>query len=541
MFLVNVLLSAIAAIVAYTLWHTARILLKPLLSPLRDIPGPPSSSWFYGSTGLMKAGLGEQVERWAVQYGHVFRVKFPMGSTRLVTLDTKAIHHILSHSYDYPKPERGRRVLSRIFGAGLLVVEGEEHKRQKRIMNPAFGPIHLREMTSIFFDKAIQLRDIWLSQIPTSGEPAQLDALSWLSRMTLDVIGLAGFGYNFEALNTDQRPNELNQAFATIFQSQQNSNAMSILLMSTGLLWILPTERSRRIKEARKTMDRIGKQLLEEKKKAVRESMATDGKVEKKAFDGQDLLSLLVKANMAEDIPENQRLTDDQVLAQVPTFMIAGHETSSTGVTWALYALSVNPSAQSKLRSELFAVSNETPSMDELNALPYLDAVVREMLRVHPPVPGTMRVAGKDDIIPLNKPFVDKRGREQSVIRVSKGDVMSVSIVPINRSKEIWGEDGHEFKPERWLTHSIPDAATAVPGIWGNVLSFLGGPRACIGYRFSLVEMKAIIFTLIRAFEFELAVPKEEIGKKSMIVTRPMLLRDPKKNQLPLLVRPVRR
>ncbi|TFK46543.1 cytochrome P450 [Heliocybe sulcata] len=538
----NILLSAVTAGLVLVLWRTLPTLLRPLFS-LKNIPGPPNPSWFYGNMReLQKANPGEQVERWADEYGHVLKFKFPMNSDRLVILDTKATHHVLSHSYDYPKPEQAHRNISRIFGSGLLVSEGEEHKHQRRIMNPAFGPIHLREMTSIFFDKAIQLRDIWLSQIPTSGEPAKLDALSWLSRMTLDVIGLAGFGYNFEALSPDQKPNELSQAFATIFNGgPRNGGIRQALAFATGFTWLVPSDRLKQIKEARSTMDRIGMQLLEEKKRAVRESMSADGKVEKKAFHGRDLLSLLVKANMAEDIPENQRLTDAQVLAQVPTFMIAGHETSSTGVTWCLYALSTNPSAQSKLRSELLSVPTDTPSMDELNALPYLDAVVREMLRVHSPVPSTVRVAGRDDLIPLNKPFVDTKGRVQTTVMVSKGDIINIPIVPINRSKEIWGEDAHEFRPERWLDHKIPEAATSVPGIWGNILSFLGGPRACIGYRFSLVEMKAIIFTLIRAFEIELAVPKEDIGKKSMIVTRPLLLSEPeKKNQLPLLIRPVK-
>lgn len=112
------------------------------------------------------------------------------------------------------------------------------------------------------------------------------------------------------------------------------------------------------------------------------------------------------------------------------------------------------------------------------------------------------------------------------------------------------------FRPERW--ESIPEAATSIPGIWGNMLTFLGGQRACIGFRFSLVEYefflhpllfhrltllvdlyrtKALLFTLVRAFEFQLAVPAEDIGKKSSIVQRPMLKSDPEsRSQLPLHV-----
>ncbi|EPQ51721.1 cytochrome P450 [Gloeophyllum trabeum ATCC 11539] len=537
----TVLLSAAASFVLYTVWSILQRVTKPYFSALKNIPGPPSPSWLYGNIReILQQEAGVQVEQWVEQYGHVFKFKWAMNADRLVPVDTKALHHILTHSFDYQKPKDASRNIAQIFGYGLLAVEEEEHKQQRRIMNPAFGPMHLREMTSIFFEKAIQLRDIWLAQIPASGEPAMFDALSWLSRMTLDVIGQAGFGYDFNALNPDSTPNELNQAFATIFQGSQNRHRLFVL-NQIPLTNLIPTERRRRIAEARRTMDRIGRRLLEEKKRAVRESTGAGGKVEKKAFQGRDLLSLLVKANMAEDIPENQRLTDDQVLAQVPTFMIAGHETSSTGATWCLYALSRAPDAQVKLREELRGVSTDTPSMDELNALPYLDAVIREMLRIHAPVPMTARVAMKDDVIPLSKPFVDRYGKTQDVIRISKGDSIAVPILQINCSKEIWGEDAGEFKPERWLKDSVPEAAHNVPGIWGNILTFLGGPRACIGYRFSLVEMKAIIFTLIRALEFSLAVPPEQIGKRQVIVTRPVDLADPeKKNWMPLLVRPVK-
>ncbi len=89
----------------------------------------------------------------------------------------------------------------------------------------------------------------------------------------------------------------------------------------------------------------------------------------------------------------------------------------STATTWALFALTQSPESQIKLRDELLRVDTDTPTMDELNALPYLDWVVRETLRVHSPVPSTIRTAGKDDVIPLSRPFIDKKGRVQDSIR----------------------------------------------------------------------------------------------------------------------------
>jgi cytochrome P450 len=129
--------------------------------------------------------------------------------------------------------------------------------------------------------------------------------------------------------------------------------------------------------------------------------------------------------------------------AEVPTFLVAGHETTSTLVTWALFALALAPTAQTKLRTELRAHPLDARVMD---GLPYLDAVVREVLRLHAPVSSTHRIATEDDVIPLAEPMRDRRGRLISEIRVAKGDFISIPIRILNRSVEIWGEDADEFR-----------------------------------------------------------------------------------------------
>ncbi|PBK62888.1 hypothetical protein ARMSODRAFT_556876 [Armillaria solidipes] len=97
-----------------------------------------------------------------------------------------------------------------------------------------------------------------------------------------------------------------------------------------------------------------------------------------------------------------------------------------------------------------------------------------------------------------------------------------------------------KFKPERW--EKFPGAVKSIPDVWGNLLTFIGGPRSCIGYRFSLVEMKAILFTLVRAFEFELTVPGAEIVKRSVFVQRPLLRSNPGAgNQMPIIIKPHQR
>lgn len=403
-------------------------------------------------------------------------------------------------------------------------------------MNPAFGPAQIRELTEIFVEKAQKLCLFWRNEISKSGEPARIDVLNGLSKMTLDVIGLAGFNYEFDSLNIDGKPNELNQAFSVMFRSLEGFAIVFPLLKALiPPLRLIPDGRSQRIAKARKVMRRMGMELITKKKAEILRAAA--GEKEKDNLQSRDLLTLLIKANLATDLPESHRLSDEDVLAQVPTFLVAGHETTSNATAWCLYALTQAPEVQQKLRDELWSIPTENPSMDELNELPYLEAVVRETMRVHAPVPSTIRVAMTDDVIPLDTPFVDVHGQVQDSIRVKKGDPIFIPILVINRSKALWGEDAFEFKPERW--ESVPDAVQHIPGVWANQMSFLGGPRACIGYRFSLIEMKALIFALVRAFEFELAVPPEEIIKKSTAVQRPLVRSEMVKGcQLPLLIKP---
>ena len=101
----------------------------------------------------------------------------------------------------------------------------------------------------------------------------------------------------------------------------------------------------------------------------------------------------------------------------MPTFLVAGHETTSAALSWVLYSLSVNKEVQWKLRQELSEIPNENPTMDDLNELRYMDAVIRETLRLHPPLIATSRVALKDDEIPLDAPYTGVDGRTHTTVR----------------------------------------------------------------------------------------------------------------------------
>ncbi|KAJ7891297.1 cytochrome P450 [Mycena olivaceomarginata] len=518
--------SLVGSLAAYAGYQFFSLIYREFNSPLKFLPGPKSSHFFYGNLrDIWKAENSVLHEQWVREYGSTLKYKGFFGLTRLYTTDSRALNHFLTNSYIYQKSAPARYSLARIVGPGVLVAEEDVHRQQRKIMNPAFGAPQIRELTGIFVQKSVELRDIWASQAAKG--TVRVDVLTWLSKATLDIIGLAGFNYDFNSLASEKQ-SELGAAFATTFQAGQRMTVLRMLQTWSPAFRFIRTKLDRVMENSQAVMRRIGLQLLQESKNEI----VQNGTSEKGR--SRDLLSLLVRANTSKDLPASQRLSDEDVLAQVPTFLVAGHETTSTATTWALFALTQNLAAQTRLRNELLTVATDEPTMDELNALPYLDCVVRETLRIHAPVPATMRVATQDDIVPLAQPFTDIYGTVHETLKVTKGQTIMIPILTMNRDPAIWGPDSMEFIPERWES----EISNALPGVWGHMLSFLGGPRACIGYRFSLVEMKALLFTLVRAFEFELAVPASDIGKKTSVVQRPIVRSEPTAgNQMPLLIK----
>lgn len=224
------------------------------------------------------------------------------------------------------------------------------------------------------------------------------------------------------------------------------------------------------------------------------------------------------------------------MLPQLTIQILAGNETSSTALTWLLYRLSQNPDIQKKLRDELLGVPDDRPDQDAMNALPYLDKVVREILRFDGPVPGTERCAARDIVIPLGQPVRGRDGTLIDAVTVPKGTEISFGIMEVNHSKDIWGDDADRFNPDRYDRAGLP--MKSVPGVYGNLLTFLGGPHNCIGYRFALAEIKAVLFVLVRNFTFDILPSAPVIEPKTTIVMRPRVVGEEEAGlQMPLLIR----
>ncbi len=166
---------------------------------------------------------------------------------------------------------------------------------------------------------------------------------------------------------------------------------------------------------------------------------------------------LTVKSNLSTAIPPEQRISDDDILHNINTFFFAGSYTSSLAITWTMLILAELPAIQARLREELLTVpppsgtstSNAINWNDfwaELDGLPYLNNVVKEALRLIPPVHSSIRVAMKDDELPTSEPVRMRDGSLRLGVKISKGTLLHVPVESMNLDKGVWGDDSWNFK-----------------------------------------------------------------------------------------------
>lgn len=203
------------------------LLLRQRLSPLRLLPGPPLTSYFMGNLIEMHDQENtDLIHTWSTAYGSAFTYRGFIGGCRLMLMDPKAIGYVLGRAYEYPKPDFVRDSLASMAVGydGLLTTEGGQHRKQRKILTPAFSANQIKSLSPVFYHKAALLRDIWLAdadghvkQLDTKDgidiadlpleEWCRTDVLSWLGRATLDVIGIAGtYQLQYVRIYTDCLP-----------------------------------------------------------------------------------------------------------------------------------------------------------------------------------------------------------------------------------------------------------------------------------------------------------------------------------------------
>ncbi|KAF8587462.1 cytochrome P450 [Ramaria rubella] len=471
------------------------------ISASTKLLGPPSESWIFGVSKKVFEAKDSALlfEEWAEQYGSVFRIPEALGSSRIILCDPKAIAYFYTTgATSFKRRTLSKLVIERLFGQGLLSAEGDSHKRQRKALTPAFSTQAIRALTVVFFDSAFKVKAAWDDILDASiSGSVLLNVQEWMNKVSLDSIGIAGFAHDFGTLRGQE--SKITQIFDSFTQVDPKASSFGFALLSIltpvlPLLEKIPTGRSRTVAELNDAIGQISHDLLE-RTRAEKMNHPLEAKGPK---------SLIETLVLAKDAPRDM-LTESEVLAQMKTLLLAGYETTSIILTWALINLCLHPDTQDALRTEL-AESNTDPTFEQLSgSLPYLDAVIKETLRLHPADPETFKVATNDLVLPLNAPLTSLGGKLVDSIHVAKGTSVSVSIRLVNRSKAIWGEDAKEFKPSRWLysESGISDKAKEIHG-WAHILTFIDGPKACLGRQFAIMELKIVLSTLIRHYEFKL-------------------------------------
>ncbi|KAF8070217.1 cytochrome P450 [Lyophyllum atratum] len=490
MSLIFILYAILAPVSAFLLYFVYENFIAAQWNPLHQIAGPPIQGWFKNHLfAILEPSVSPRVHEAFVQkYGRSIRVRgVGPWDERLLTLDPVSVAHVLKNSTTYEKPWQSRRLITSLIGCGMLAAEGQVHKRQRRVATPAFSIQNMRALVPLVFHKGGELKDRWLDMIVddfSNAEEVRKDALRidvchWVSRATFDVIGSAvpGFGYEFNAIK-----DESNELFCA------GNVARTILNIYFPFLSSLF--------RCQKVIRRVAGQLIQESKRKI------------------------VEAEKSGDLPPEHRISDEDILNNINTFMFAGSDTSSLTLTWTLLLLAENPEMQTRLRAELLSVAPTSTAVelsslteDEIQSLydiianlPYLHNICRESLRLVPPVHSSIRVATHDDEIPTSYP-VHRRD----------GTIDQDRHSGFNLDKGIWGEDAWGFNPDRW--DNLPEAAMQQPGLFSNTLSFSAGPRSCIGMRFSLIEIKTFLYILVTNFVFQ--VTDNKIFKANVVLTRP--------------------
>ncbi|KAG1882703.1 cytochrome P450 [Suillus subluteus] len=482
-----------------------------------QLRGPPRTSFIYGVSHDLASSQdsAEMYERWATEYGVAYMIPGVLGQTRIVLSDPKAIAHFYAReTWTYVLTPLALVLMEASMGRGLLWSQGEDHRRQRKALTPAFSNAAIRKLTSVFYDSAYKAKGAWDTAIESSKDGyAVIEVQNWMSHISLDTIGIAGFSHDFGSL--DGKRASVTKVFDTFGNNQQASTVNKVLRLLASpfpIITKMPTKRSNLMKKLSETMEEISNDLLVRSRREKDVNMS--GRDEEKSIiglliksEGQDAELRMSKEEVVAQVRGDyvsQPLFAKTDILQMKTLLIAGYETISISLTWALIELSRHPDVQTRLREELL-VFGADPTYDQLKAsLPYLDAVVHEILRIHPPVGEFIRLAAADDVIPLSEPVRTESGKMTDSISIGKGTFITIPGAAINRSSAIWGPDAKEFKPDRWLTEDgITGKAKEVQG-HRHLLTFVDGPRTCLGKDFAVTEFKTVLSVLVKNFVFEM-------------------------------------
>ncbi|KAF9068319.1 cytochrome P450 [Rhodocollybia butyracea] len=379
-------LSAFILGMSYLFWKY----MQHKWSTAQKLPMPYSkqTSWIWGhELEIFQHEAYEMYIEWAASVGLVYRTKAALFQSNIIIVgDNVAAHHILQNAYSYVKAAGYRRVITRLIGKGLAGAEGEDHRYQRKLLAPAFTSGTVEAMTDDIISCVDQMTRNLRSAVETTNNDV-LDFVPIMSACTLDIIGRVCFGHDFKGGESSEAKAIISAWHHDVAVSRTFAGFLAPILINI-FPWItrLPIPAFRDGVVGRTIHQLAGK-------------LITDSSENADAFHGKDILSILINRNNSE-----ARLTTTELLDNIATFLVAGHET----IAFILLHVARNLSIQSKLQQEIR--TGTSVDYNRILELEYLNAVVKEGLRLHPVGATPDRIALYDDVIPLNQALRTESG-----------------------------------------------------------------------------------------------------------------------------------
>ncbi|KAL4978655.1 cytochrome P450 [Aspergillus desertorum] len=491
----------------------AAFLYPEFLTPIKHIPTLPLTaqkrSWIKGNTDTyLVVSSYEGMLGWikSVRNNGLLRYYIVGNIEQVLVTTPRALSELLvQNAYDYQKPESMRASLARIAGDhGILLEEGQEHKRHRKNLMPAFSYRHIKDLYPTFWAKSVEMVKCIEKSLQgrKDVDDNAVTVRPWASRATLDIIGLAGMDRDFGSLADPH--NELAAQYHRILEDAplwlKLLFAAGFALGNEKIITALPLKRNRDIAEGARYVRQVAQQLISEKRERIKNN---PGKAEGRG-GGKDILSVALNSGT---------FTDLELVDQMMTFLAAGHETTSSALQWSVYALCRHPDIQTRLRQEirshLPSISSDNPesiTADTVDSLAYLHAFCNEVLRFHPSVPITFRTTTRDTTL--------------AGTLLPKGTRLTISPEVINHDPELWGPDAHVFNPERWLGPGRANTGGASSNY--ALMTFLHGPRSCIGQGFAKAELACLVAAVVGRFKMELVDPEKKLEVKRTATASPV-------------------
>jgi cytochrome P450 len=355
----------------------------------------------------------------------------------------------------------------RLLGEGLLTSEGDFHRRQRRLAQPAFHRQRIASYAEVMTGYAMQTRERW-----RDGETR--DVSEEMMRLTLAIVGKTLFDADVESDASD-----VGLAMSVVIEMFE-----TLTLPFFELLQKLPLPQLRRFDGAKAKLDGIIYRLIEERRRS--------------GIDRGDLLSMLLLAQDEEG--DSGQMSDEQLRDELMTIFLAGHETTANALTWTWYLLSQHTHVEEKLHRELDDVLGpDPPTFADVARLRYTEMVLAESMRLYPPAWAIGRLSTVD--CEIGGYFVPRR----SLV------VMSPFVM---HRDERYYSNPLDFDPERWTA----EARESRPQF--SYFPFGGGPRRCIGEGFAWMEGILLIATLAQQWRLRM-VPHHPVALKPVITLRP--------------------